>query len=149
MTLFGHDPLEAAGILVVIASAIVVGWAVWRSKTAEVAAAAVDTWKELAQGYQEKLEQRDQQIADMKEQHAAESATRRAEIEDLRRQIAKLEEDLSARDQTAVLTELRSHEMHAQKRRDEQKAEHTEAMSVFRAIADTQQKILTTLKEQP
>lgn len=162
MTLFGHDPLETAGILVVIVSAIVVGWAVWRSKTAEVAAAAVDTWKELAQGYQEKLEQRDTQIAEMKQAHATESATRDAQIEDLRRQIAKLEEELLTRDQTAVLAAVRSHdetmvrfaeslaaradehERQAQIRRDEQRAEHAEAMGVWQGIRED----LRTLSNQ-
>ena len=124
--IFGHDPLEAAGILVVILGTIAVGWAVWRAKSAEVGAAAADTWKLLAEGYQEKLEQRDEQIVQLRVDHAAETEGLRTEIAELRRRI----NDLQSRDQRSVLEWGRQHEANAAER-------HTRLLDVLVEIRDT------------
>lgn len=129
MTVFGHDPLEATLLLVGIVSALAVGWAVWRAKSAEVAAAAVDTWRELAQGYQEKLEQRERDLADLKVQHAAETATLESQIDELRRQVEQLREQVRSSDQTAVLELIRAHEVTASER-------HVKTLDVLVEIRD-------------
>src|SRR5574337_496620 len=106
VSIFSHDPLEATVLVATLVGIIAVGWAVWRAKTAEVAKAGIETWKAIAEGYQEKLEQRDSQITELRAQHAAETATLTAQIDELRRQVDQLRE----RDQTAVLAALRAHE---------------------------------------
>lgn len=125
MTVFGHDPLETLLLLAGIFGALAVGWSVWRAKSAEIAAAASESWESLARAYQEKLEQRDQAISDMKAQHAAETAELRAQVEELRRQVDVLRE----RDQTAVLELLRSHETTAAER-------HVKQLEVLVEIRD-------------
>lgn len=106
VSIFSHDPLEASVLIASLAGILAVGWAVWRSKAAEVAKAGIETWRTIAEGYQERLEQRDSQITELRAQHAAETATLTAQIDELRRQVDQLRE----RDQTAVLAALQTHE---------------------------------------
>lgn len=133
MTIFGHDPLQAVLLIVGIVSALTVGWAVWRAKSAEVAAAAIETWKQLAEGYQERLEQRDTQIAELKAQHAAETAQLQAQLDELRRRLDVAE----SRDQTAVLEVIRAHEATAAER-------HAKTIDVLIEIRDTLQEAAPT-----
>lgn len=111
--------LSLIAAIAVLLTGVLVGILAWRSK-------AVELWKSVAEGYQEKLEQRDDQLADMKSAHAAETAELRAQIDELRRQV----EQLRARDQTAVLELIRAHETTAAER-------HTKTLDVLVEIRDT------------
>lgn len=111
------------------------GFFVWKTKSADVQAKAVDAWRSLADGYQEKLENRDKDIADMRELHAGVVAELRAQIEQLRGQI----EELKKRDQEAVLIALQSHEVGAELRarsiEENAQRRHDEAITHLARIA--------------
>lgn len=83
-----------------------------------------------------------QENADLRERNATLTAeVERLDLADREKaeRIAVLESklaELAARDQAAVLEAIREHEVYAQGRRVEQKAEHADAMNVWQGIRE-------------
>ena len=93
-----REVLDIAAIVLALLATIAGGWFVVRSK-------AADVWRSVAEAYQEKLEEREQMISELKERVGTLSA-----------KVA----DLEKRDQEAVLNVLEKHEQRAQDRHDAQ-----------------------------
>ena len=95
-----RETLDIAAIILALLATVAGGWFVVRSKAAEV-------WKDVAEARQEKLDEYQLLIAELKERVVTLSA-----------KVA----DLEKRDQEAVLNVLERHERRAQERHDAQLA---------------------------
>lgn len=95
-----RETLDIAAIILALLATVAGGWFVVRSKAAEV-------WKDVAEARQEKIEEYQHMIAELRERVGTLSA-----------KVA----DLEKRDQEAVLNVLEKHERRAQERHDAQLA---------------------------
>lgn len=126
------DTLETVAAAATIGAAILVGWIYAR-------AGAAKAWREIAEGRQVQIEERDLQATETARQHAAEIAERDTMIGELRERMARLEEQVStlkAHDLSAVLEWGRHHEQAAAQRNSDTLLELRNATGLLGEVRD-------------